>query len=92
VTSPVKESVTVKTVDTATSVVTRKRESDGREDVVRYNNPIDGVRLRDAGTWNSVPFASVYQMPITGLGITMSVNANPHPSGNYIYNISVTRP
>jgi hypothetical protein len=92
VTSPVKESVTVKTVDTATGVVTRKRESDGREDVVRYNNPIDGVRLRDAGTWNSVPFASVYQMPITGLGITMSVNANPHPSGNYIYNISVTRP
>jgi hypothetical protein len=92
VTSPVKESVTVKTVDTATGAVTRKRESDGREDVVRYNNPIDGVRLRDAGTWNSVPFASVYQMPITGLGITMSVNANPHPSGNYIYNISVTRP
>lgn len=92
VTSPAKESVTVKTVDAATNAVTRKRESDGREDVVRYNHPVDGVRLRDAGTWNSVPFASVYQMPIAGLGMTMSVNVNPPPSAAYIYNISVTRP
>lgn len=92
VTSPAKESVTVKAVDTATNAVTRKRESDGREDVVRYNDPVDGVRLRDAGTWNSVPFASVYQVPIAGLGMTMSVNVNPPPSAAYIYNISVTRP
>ncbi len=92
VTSPAKESVTVKAVDTATNAVTRKRESDGREDVVRYNDPVDGVRLRDAGTWNSVPFASVYQVPIAGLGMTMSVNVNPPPTAAYIYNISVTRP
>jgi hypothetical protein len=90
--SPAQDATTVQTVDAGTGVVTRKRTSDGREDLVRYNHPIDGVRARDAGTWNSVPFAPVLQMPLTGVGITLSVNTVPYPTGAYIYNLSVSRP
>ena len=90
--SPAQDATTVLTVDTATGVVTRKRASDGREDLVRYNDPIDGVRARDAGSWNGSPFAAVLQMQLPGIGMTVSVNSLPHPSGAYIYNLSVARP
>lgn len=90
--SPAQDATTVLTVDGATGVATRKRASDGREDLVRYNTPIDGVRARDAGSWNSVPFASVLQMTVPGIGITVSVNNTPYPTGAYIYNLSVARP
>jgi hypothetical protein len=31
-------------------------------------------------------------MPLTGVGITLSVNTVPYPTGAYIYNLSVSRP
>jgi hypothetical protein len=93
VAAPVADANTVIAVDTATSAVTRKRSSDGREDVARFNTPLDGLRTRDAGTWNGSNFAAVYQIPVSGLGITISVNKNPSSTTSaHIYNLSVGRP
>lgn len=91
VSAPAAETVTVKTVDSATGAVTRERASDGRVDTVNYDKPLPGIRTRNAGVWNGVPFAPVYQIPLPGLGMTVSVNQNEHPSGTYIYNLSVSR-
>jgi hypothetical protein len=91
--APVAESHTVINVDSGTSKTTRRRLSDGREDVVQFNAPLTGLRTREAGTWNGVPYAKVYQIPLQGLGVTVSVNSVPaSPTTNFIHNISVVRP
>ncbi|MEJ8836310.1 hypothetical protein [Ramlibacter sp. AN1133] len=92
-TAPSPDSNTVLTVDAATQTVTRKRSSDGREDVVHYNDPLAGVRTRDAGSFNNQPFAAVHQIPLPGMGLTLSVNSVPaSATSTYIVNISVNRP
>lgn len=89
--APIADSHTVISVDGKT--VQRKRASDSREDTVRYDSPVAGMRTRDAGVWNSVPYAKVYQLPLQGMGVTISVNALPVSSGaTFIHNISVIRP
>ena len=67
--APVADSTTAIAVDATTSAVTRKRSSDSREDFVRFNTPLDGVRTRDARTWNGSNFAAVHQIPVTALRI-----------------------
>ncbi|HSW18842.1 MAG TPA: hypothetical protein VLJ86_16595 [Ramlibacter sp.] len=70
---------TVTAVDAATSTVTRTRSSDGRIDTVTYNSPIDGTRLRAAGTFNSVPFRGALQMPLpAGLTVSTDVDSDAH--------------
>ena len=55
------------------SAVTRERASDGRIDTVHYNDPMDGVRHRDAGTGpDGKPFAEVFQFTVPGSGLNDS--------------------
>lgn len=90
VAAPTAESITVIAVDTVASTTTRRRTSDSREDVVRYNTPLDGLRTRDAGTWNGTDFAGFYQMSLAGLGMSVWVNSNP--AGTHFYGMSAGRP
>jgi hypothetical protein len=90
---PTPDANTVIAVDAATQAVTRKRASDSREDVVRYNQPLAGLRTRDAGTFNGLNFAKVYQFTVPGMGLTLSANGVPAgPTSTYIASISVVRP
>ena len=95
VAAPFAETNTVLSVDTAAGTAMRKRVSDGREDTVRFNQPLAGLRVREGGTWNGQPFAEVIQIPL-GIGITLSVNSDPHrfdgTGAAFIQNISVLRP
>ncbi|MBS0343659.1 MAG: hypothetical protein JSS56_24400, partial [Proteobacteria bacterium] len=60
------------------NAVTRQRASDGRVDTVHYNDPMAGVRHRDAGIGpDNQPFAEVYQVTVPGAGLTVSINAQP---------------
>ena len=88
-TAPTADATTVKSVDAATGSVTRKRESDGREDVVRYNTPLEGVRTRAAGSWNSQSYIGVYMLPLTGMGVTTIVNSDP--AGTHFYGVTPRR-
>ena len=75
------------------SAVTRERASDGRIDTVHYNDPMDGVRHRDAGTGpDGKPFAEVFQFTVPGSGLNVSINARPASSTQrHIYAPSVQR-
>lgn len=82
----VADSNTITAVDSATSSVSRKRTSDGREDTFKYNAPIDGLRFRA-----QVPgMLGVYTFPLPGLGIALSVNSAA--SSTHLYNVSIGRP
>jgi hypothetical protein len=91
VAAPFAESNTVQSVDTAAGTATRQRASDGRIDTVSFNQPLPGVRVREAGSFNGVPFGEAIQVPL-GIGLTLSVNSVPYPTGVYFHNISVERP
>jgi len=88
--APNPQTTTILTVDSTTGKVTRKRTSDGREDVVDYNNPIEGTRTREASTWNGVPFATAHMFTLTGLGVNVSIDA--FTTAPHFYVISVNRP
>lgn len=83
---PDAQTTTVQTVDSATGTVTRERASDGRVDTVHYNQPLDGVRTRDAGT----SFAAAFMMTVPGMGLNVSVDT--FTTAPHFYVISVTRP
>lgn len=92
-TAPKADSNTVTSVNGST--VTRVRTSDSRVDTVHYNDPLPGVRHRDAGLNPDgvTPFAEVYQVSVPGTGLTVSINAVPSsPSRSHIYAPSVQRP
>lgn len=90
-TAPKAESNTVASVNG--SAVTRVRASDGRNDTVHYNDPLPGVRRREAGVGpDSQPFAELYQVTVPGAGLTVSINAQPSsPTRSHIYAPSVQR-
>ena len=73
--------------------VARERASDGRVDTVHYNDPMAGVRHRDAGTGpDGKGFAEVYQFTVPGSGLNVSINAQPASSTQrHIYAPSVQR-
>ena len=90
---PLPDASTILTVDAATQTVTRRRSSDDRPDTLHFNTPLAGVRTRDAGTWKGVGFAQVFQFPLQGTGITLSVNTSEFDADTaFIHNISVLRP
>jgi hypothetical protein len=86
----VADTSTVLSVDAAAGTAVRKRGSDGREDTVKFNAPVAGLRHRLAGTFNGTVISEVYQLPIPGAGIVLSVNASP--TATHLYNVSVVRP
>ncbi len=86
---------TVTAVDSAAGTYSRVRTSDGRPDTLKINNPVTGLRHRDATTWNkpnagTVNISATNQMPLPGLSMTITVNHNP--VGTHFYTISVARP
>ena len=90
-TAPKAESNTVYSVNG--SAVTRVRASDSRYDTVHFNDPLPGVRRREAGVGpDSQPFAELYQFGVPGAGLTVSINAQPYgPTRSHIYAPSVSR-
>lgn len=90
---PAADAYTILASDPGTGTVTRKRQSDGREDQVQYNVPIDGMKRRPLGNWSGTAFPEIYQFPLGGAGVTLSVNAQPFSdTAPYVYNIAVLRP
>lgn len=81
--------VTITESDPSMSVVRRVRSSDGRADRMRYNFPVDGLRLREAGILDGTPFAAALQLPLP-IGVTLSINGDT--TGDHFYVISVVRP
>ena len=78
-------------VNTANAVAgdieTRTRESDGRVTDLRYNFPSAGMRYRAPGV-----ASSVYQFPIVGTGINLSINsAQTSQSQAHVYVMSVVK-
>jgi hypothetical protein len=84
--SVVADSNTVLSVDTAAGTVVRKRGSDGREDTIRYNVPLTGLRYRA----QTSTILGVYQYPLPGTSVVLSVNSAP--ASTHLYNVSVVRP
>ena len=78
-------------VDSANGSFTRLRLSDNRQDTIRINNPLTGLRLRPAGSWNGQSFPEIIQMPLPGLGLVASVNSPPSTQSLHLYNITVVR-
>jgi hypothetical protein len=85
-TSVTPDANTILSVDSAAANVVRKRASDGREDTVQYNVPTPGLRFRAP----TPTISGVYQFPLPGTGIVVSVNSVP--TGTHLYNVSVVRP
>jgi hypothetical protein len=78
------DSVTVTAVDTSASTSQTTRASDGRVSNFNVNYPVEGVRYRPA----SSGIVSIYQMPMTGLGLTPLIDNAP----SHLYVIGVARP
>lgn len=78
------DSNTVTAIDAAAGTLSRTRASDGRVDTVKINTPVEGARYRAAATGIS----AVYQLPIPGLGLTISLDDTP----GHFYVVSVGRP
>jgi len=91
--APNADSTTVNAVESG-NVVIRKRTSDGRLDRVRFNDPLPGLRHREAGqNVDGSPFAEIYQFGLNGGGFNVSINAVPTgPNRTHIYAIGMQRP
>lgn len=90
-TAPTPDSTTIAAVNG--NAVTRVRASDSRNDTVHFNDPLPGVRHRDAGTNpDGSSFAEVYQFTVPGSGLSVSFNAQPTSANrSYIYIPSLQR-
>jgi len=89
VAGPTAQSTTILTADSGTSTVARRRTSDARVDSVQYNQPLDGFRLRAAGS----TFAQAQMMALPGMGLNVSIDTFADSSVNpHFFVISVNRP
>jgi len=91
----VEDVVTITAVDVATKVVTRIRGSDARIDSLATDSPRDGLRYRapNSCTRNGVAVncAEVVQLPLQGIGITLSASVSSNPATSFL-SVSVGRP
>jgi len=86
---PIANSWLVSQVDAATSTVTRMYPPTGPSFAQHLNQPLPGVITRDA----SGGLASVYQVPLPGLGLTVSVHSrSPATTGLVEYRLELRRP
>jgi hypothetical protein len=86
---------TVTAVDANAKTVTRLRTSDSRVDTISYDKPRAGLRYRapNSCTVNGVASncAELVQMPLQGMGITLSVSVGTTPT-NALLSASVNKP
>jgi hypothetical protein len=89
-------SVTVTSVDAAANSITRSRASDGRVDTFAVDSPRAGLRHRVANTCtiggNPSNCAEVVQIPLQGMGITLSLSVGLTTPSSAFYAVSVGRP
>jgi hypothetical protein len=91
--SPVADAYTFVSVDATTGDVLRKRASDGREDVVRFNAPLPGVRTREAGSFDGTSFRGMYGVQLPGTGLNVAWNKVPAgPTSPLVFSLTVQRP
>jgi hypothetical protein len=91
-----RDAITNTDVNAETSTVTRRLESNGRIDQVRYNFPIDGVRFRPAGTsvvdGVTLTFFDTLQLPLA-TGTLVTINTNPVSiSQPHLFSLATGRP
>ena len=92
-TAPRADTVTVDSVDASASVVQRHRASDNRADTLQYNQPLTGMRRRPGGADHGVDEGAAIQIPLPGLGMVVSANAEPaEDTGVMFHVLSVERP
>jgi len=88
-TEPVANSYVVSQADAATGTVVRTLPPTGPSFTQHLNQPLPGVITRDA----SAGLASVYQVPLPGLGLTVSVHAaSPASTGLVEHRLELLRP
>jgi hypothetical protein len=89
------DSITITATDSTAKTITRIRTSDRRVDTLTYDKPRDGLRYRagNSCTIDNAPFgcAETVQLPLRGMGITMTLSASPQPSQQF-YQFSVDKP
>lgn len=92
-TDPSAITYTTTSVDATAGTTTRRNDDTGRVELLHFNQPLAGVRTRDGGTFNGSSFAQLVQIPLTGLGATISINAQPWgPGASFIHDIAVVKP
>ncbi|MEN7530581.1 hypothetical protein [Cupriavidus sp. DL-D2] len=77
----------ISTVDAASSVYTRKRNSDGRVDSWKQNSPVNGLRYRAKSSDLNARESISMTLGNTGVGILISIDP-----ASLFYDISVLRP
>jgi len=89
------DSITVTASDSTAKTVTRLRASDRRVDTLTLDQPRDGLRHRvgNSCTIDGAPVAcaETVQLPLRGMGITMTLSASPQPTLQF-YQLSIDKP
>jgi hypothetical protein len=89
------DSTSVTAIDATAKTVTRLLASNNRVDTLSYDQPRDGLRHRGLNTCSIAGVASncaeVVQMPLQGMGITLTMSVGTNPSTAF-YQVSVGKP
>lgn len=91
------QSITVTATDPAANTITRQRASDGRVDTLRVDYPRTGTRYRELNTCTNnvgapLNCSRTVQIPLQGMGITLSLSVGLSDPATAFYFISVGRP
>lgn len=94
--APLDQFNTVTAVDATTKAVTRLRDSDSRVDTLGYDKPRNGLRYRvkNSCTINNVASncSEVVQLPVQGMGITVTTSVGQTNAAAAFLNLSISRP
>jgi hypothetical protein len=95
ITTLVSNTLTVTATDATAKTVSRIRTADNRVDTVTFDKPRDGLRYRAPNNCTvgvaAVNCAETLQLPLQGMGITLSLSVGTNPSTAF-YNVAVFKP
>jgi hypothetical protein len=90
------DQITVTAADAATRTITRIRASDSRVDSQAFDKPRDGLRYRapNSCSRNGAPIncAEYVQLPLQGMGITLTLSTVVEPSTGTFYQFTINKP
>ena len=89
------DTTTITASDAVARTTTRLLASTNRVDTLSYDKPRDGLRYRAANTCSITGVAStcaeVVQMPLQGMGITLTMSVGSDPASAF-YQAAVNKP
>lgn len=91
------ETNTVTAVDATAKAATRLRTRDSRVDTIAFDKPRNGLRYRAPNSCTNnvtgavLNCAETVQLPLQGMGITLSVSVTTSPTGAFL-SVSVNKP